>query len=95
MKYVLEKYSENYNLMGGKGTALSKIGKVIENIQNWFVVSFEGFDAQNKCIREEAKIEIEERIREFSDEDYFAIKSSAGNEDSAENSFAGQFETFL
>ena len=31
----------------------------------------------------------------FSDKEYFAIRSSAGNEDSKENSFAGQFDTFL
>ena len=95
MSFILEKDSENYQLMGGKATALSKIGKVIRNIPDWFVLSFEGFDIENKEIREVAKLEIQERIKNFSDEDYFAIRSSAGNEDSAENSFAGQFETFL
>ena len=95
MKYILEKDDENYELMGGKATALSKIGKVIDNIPDWFVVSFKGFDINNKIIKEEAKLEIQERIENFSNEEYFAIRSSAGNEDSAENSFAGQFETFL
>ena len=95
MKYVLEKDSENYELMGGKATALSKMGKIIDNIPDWFVLSFEGFDIDKKSIKDEAVAEIQERIKDFSEEDYFAIRSSAGNEDSAENSFAGQFETYL
>ncbi len=95
MNYVLEKNSENYELMGGKATALSKMGKAIDNIPDWFVVSYQGFDIESKNIKEDAIHEIEERIRDFSDNDYFAIRSSAGNEDSAENSFAGQFETYL
>ena len=57
MKYILEKDDENYELMGGKATALSKIGKVIDNIPDWFVVSFKGFDINNKIIKEEAKLE--------------------------------------
>ncbi len=95
MKYVLEKNSKNYGLMGGKATALSKMGMVIDNIPNWFVVAYTGFDIETKSILDETKSEIEEAIKEFSDEEYFAVRSSAGNEDSAENSFAGQFDTFL
>ena len=95
MKYVLEKDSNQYELMGGKATALSKLGKAINNIPDWFVVSFEGLDIETKSIKEEAKKEIEERIKNFPQNSYFAIRSSAGNEDSAENSFAGQFDTFL
>ena len=95
MNYVLEKNSKEYELMGGKATALAKIGKVIDNIPDWFVVSYKGFDETERKIKEETKIEIEKALEKFSDEDYFAIRSSAGNEDSAENSFAGQFDTFL
>ena len=95
MKYVLEKDSNQYDLMGGKAQALSKLGKAIDNIPDWFVVSYTGFDLESKQIKEEAKKEIEERIKDFSEDSYFAIRSSAGNEDSAENSFAGQFDTFL
>ena len=95
MKYVLEKDSNMYELMGGKATALSKLGKAINNIPNWFVVSYTGFDIENKKIKEEAVNEIKERIESLPEDDYFAIRSSAGNEDSAENSFAGQFDTFL
>ena len=95
MDYILEKDSNKYELMGGKATALSKIGKVIDNIPNWFVVSYTGFDKKKKAIKEDAKKELEKKLKDFSKEDYFAIRSSAGDEDSAENSFAGQFDTFL
>lgn len=95
MKYVLENKSKNYNLMGGKAVALSKIGMIIDNVPNWFVVAYTGFDLNTKTILQEAKEEIEKKLKEFSEEEYFAVRSSAGNEDSAENSFAGQFETFL
>lgn len=95
MKYLLEKNSDKYGLMGGKATALSKIGKVIDNIPDWFVISYTAFDESKKEIVEEAKREISERLQDFPEDTYFAIRSSAGNEDSAENSFAGQFDTFL
>lgn len=95
MKYVLENKSENYELMGGKAVALSKIGMLIDNVPEWFCVSFEGFDVNTKEILQEAKNEIEEKLKKFPDNCYFAVRSSAGNEDSSENSFAGQFETFL
>ena len=55
MKYVLEKTSEKYELMGGKATALAKIGRAINNIPDWFVVSYKGFDIENKEIRKEAE----------------------------------------
>ncbi len=95
MEYILEKSSKNYEIMGGKATALSKIGMSIDNIPDWFVISYMGFNKENRCIIDEAKWQIEERLREYPDETYFAVRSSAGNEDSAKNSFAGQFETFL
>ena len=75
MKYVLESDSNNYELMGGKATALSKIGKVLSNIPDWFVVIYIGFDVEKKCILNEAKTEIEEKLKEFSDNDYFAVRS--------------------
>lgn len=95
MKYVLKQDCQKYELMGGKATALAKMGRIIDNIPQWFVVSYQGFDVENKVILEETKKEIEEMLRDFSDDTYFAVRSSAGNEDSKDNSFAGQFETFL
>ncbi len=95
MKYVLEQNCKEYELMGGKATALSKLGRVIDNIPEWFVVSYQGFDINNKNIKKEAEKEIEEALKNFSDSTYFAVRSSARNEDSKDNSFAGQFDTFL
>ena len=95
MKYVLDKNSNHYELMGGKAQALSKLGKIVDNIPDWFVISYEGFDQENKIVFQDAKEEIEKKLKKFSDDEYFAIRSSAANEDSAANSFAGQFETFL
>ncbi|MBQ9012889.1 MAG: phosphoenolpyruvate synthase [Bacilli bacterium] len=95
MKYVLSKESREYEKMGGKATALSKIGLVINNIPDWFVVSFEGFDIEKKEIKNDVINEVNKKLEEFSDDTYFAIRSSASNEDSLDNSFAGQFDTFL
>ena len=95
MKYVLEQNSKQYEFMGGKATALAKMGQAIDNIPKWFVVSYEGFDKEEKNIKEEAVKEVEESLKMFPDDTYFAIRSSAGNEDSKETSFAGQFDTFL
>ena len=36
MKYIIEQDSKKYELMGGKGTALAKLGQVIDNIPKWF-----------------------------------------------------------
>ena len=95
MNFIFEKESKNYDLMGGKATALSKLGQAIDNIPDWFVVSYKGFDIDKKEILDEAKKEIEERLKDFNEDECFAVRSSAGNEDSTDNSFAGQFETFL
>ena len=95
MKYIIEQDSKKYELMGGKGTALAKLGQVIDNIPKWFAVSYLGFDMQKKEILEEATEEIKIKLKEFPNDTYFAIRSSATNEDSKENSFAGQFDTFL
>lgn len=93
--YVIEKNSLKYNLMGGKGTALAKIGMAIDNIPDWFAVSYEGFDLDSKEIKQGVYEEVMERLKSFPDETCFAVRSSAANEDSKENSFAGQFDTFL
>ena len=95
MKYVLEQECKNYYLMGGKATSLAKLGMAIDNIPSWFVVSYLGFDIENKQIFNNAIEEIQSKLKEYGNETYFAVRSSAANEDSKENSFAGQFDTFL
>ena len=95
MNYIIESTSHKYELMGGKGVALAKIEKAIDNVPPWFLVSYEGFNIEEKEILEEAKKEIIEKIKEYPDDTYFAVRSSAFSEDSKEKSFAGQFDTFL
>ena len=94
MKFILESTSKEYELMGGKATALAKMGMSIDNIPSWFVLSYTGFDKQSKDISQEALSELKERVSLLED-GYYAVRSSASNEDSTDNSFAGQFETFL
>lgn len=95
MKYILNQESKQYELMGGKATALAKMGMVIDNIPEFFVVSYEGFNVNEKEIVEQAKNEIEETLKPFPEDTYFAVRSSAANEDAKDTSFAGQFDTFL
>ena len=95
MKFILESNSKEYELMGGKGAALAKMGMIIDNIPDWFVFTNTGFDKESKELNIEAKKELEERIKQLEKDSFYAIRSSAANEDSAGNSFAGQFETFL
>lgn len=95
MKYILEKESQKYDLMGGKAKALAKLGEVLDNIPNWFVVTYEGFDGECNQIRQETILEIEEMLSKYDDNVYFAVRSSAANEDSSDKSFAGQLETYL
>lgn len=95
MRYIIEKNDDRYNLMGGKGAALSKIGMALDNIPDWFVASYEGFDLETKEFKEGLVEEVLERLKSFPDDTFFAVRSSAANEDSKENSFAGQFDTFL
>ena len=95
MNFVLDKNSKEYNLMGGKATALSKIGRIIDEVPDWFLVSHTGFDIENKQLFDETRIEVLKKLEEFDDDTYFAVRSSANNEDSIDNSFAGQFDTFL
>jgi hypothetical protein len=35
-EFVLDKNSSKYELMGGKGASLAKIGKVIDEVPDWF-----------------------------------------------------------
>ena len=48
--------------MGGKATALSKIGMAIDNVPDWFVFSYKGFDLEKREIKIEAKEELIKKI---------------------------------
>lgn len=108
MNYLLDNSSDEYDKMGGKAAAFARLSKNNYNIPEWFVVSAElltdNIDLSKNIDCEklkhqienfqfgEYKKEIEERLK--NDETY-AVRSSARVEDSSENSFAGQFESFL
>ena len=71
--------------IGGKAGALARLSGVVENIPDWFSVGIDGA----------SKEEISEALQKFDDETKFAVRSSAADEDGLDNSFAGQFETYL
>lgn len=95
MKYIFDKKSKEYSQMGGKGTALVKLNEVIDEIPDFFIVSYKGFEIEHEEILEDTKEEIIKKLEEFDDNTFFAVRSSASNEDSTDVSFAGQFDTFL
>jgi len=71
--------------IGGKAGALALLSRVADNIPDWFAVGIENADEE----------EIMLALREFDDGVLFAVRSSAADEDGSENSFAGQFESYL
>jgi len=78
---------ENHNLskIGGKAAALAKLAIITDNIPEWFVV---GTDGANED-------EVITALNKFDDSNLFAVRSSATIEDGSDNSFAGQFESYL
>jgi len=83
MIYTKEHYDAAQ--IGGKASALAKLSVVVANIPEWFVVGVS--DAQTD--------EIMDALKNFDDNTLFAVRSSAVDEDGSDNSFAGQFETYL
>jgi len=77
----------NYDItkIGGKSGALARLSQVVENIPDWFAI---GIDSASET-------EVNAVLANFSDDVLFAVRSSAMEEDGAENSFAGQFESYL
>jgi len=78
---------ENYDItkIGGKAGALAKLAGVFDNIPRWFVVGADGA----------TKGKVADALAAFDEVTLFAVRSSADIEDGGDNSFAGQFETFL
>ena len=79
--------AENHDIskIGGKAGALAKLSGVVDNIPDWFVVGIDGA----------SEAEIMDALEKFDDSVLFAVRSSAVDEDGSDNSFAGQFETYL
>ena len=78
---------ENYNIdkIGGKAGALARLSQVADNIPDWFAVGVDGAGEEEVALA----------LQKFDDSVTFAVRSSAIGEDGVENSFAGQFETYL
>jgi len=71
--------------IGGKAAALARMARITDNIPPWVVVGTGGATED----------EINQALSDFGDAALFAVRSSALVEDGTDNSFAGQFETFL
>ena len=90
----------NNPLLGGKAQSLAKLSQYNSNVPEWFVVTSEIFiNWLNKGNKKEdfsfSKEEIELITTRLSEKKLYAVRSSARAEDGMNNSFAGQFETFL
>ncbi|MET0261451.1 MAG: PEP/pyruvate-binding domain-containing protein [Rariglobus sp.] len=81
-------------LLGGKAGALARLTSAKLPIPEWFVVSPKGWSRDG--VSAELAAEIAAAVREVAPgATYFAVRSSALDEDGAEHSFAGQLDSFL
>jgi len=78
---------ENYDIskIGGKAGALAKLSCVNTEIPEWFAVGVDNAGEE----------EVVAALQAFDDDAKFAVRSSATDEDGSDNSFAGQFESYL
>lgn len=102
-KYILFPHDEiSLKEIGGKAASLHELQEL--PIPQWFVVTPQAFKLSN-CdpanlsswqLDESIEKQIEQTIEGLTDTcEYFAVRSSAVDEDGTEHSFAGQFESFL
>ncbi len=96
VKHFNELTSELYKVAGGKGSMLAKMFQVGYLIPEGFLVLPTAF--QNNELRRSVQniiIDYLQAIRKKHQSSLFAVRSSALSEDSAQASFAGEFETIL
>ena len=82
---------------GGKGGTLSKLYKDGFPVPDGFVIMPNAFDDEDKLLPE-AQEQLQDYLKRFQNKYKrisYAVRSSALSEDSAEASFAGEFETVL
>ena len=81
---------------GGKGASLAKLYQADYPVPNGFVILPTAFEGD--ALTPEAWVQVQahlDRLRETDPDMAFAVRSSAMSEDSAQASFAGEFETLL
>lgn len=96
MKYIskfLEITEEQLKASGGKGASLSIMTKNKLPVPDGFIILSHSFE--NGKIKDEALREIKDYLSNESENNSYAVRSSALLEDSMENSFAGAFDTIL
>jgi phosphohistidine swiveling domain-containing protein len=96
VKHFNELTSELYKAAGGKGSMLAKMFQAGYPIPEGFIVLPTAF--QNNELRRSVQniiVDYLQAIRKKHQFPLFAVRSSALSEDSAQTSFAGEFETIL
>lgn len=96
VKSFKELTPELQSLAGGKGCMLSKMFQAGYPVPDGFVILPSAFKENN--LNEDAWNKIKHYLKEFRKDNesvLFAVRSSALSEDSAQASFAGEFETVL
>lgn len=85
------KAPSNYTI-GGKASNLFKLVSWGFNVPKFIVIPQEVLQPEHPASLQDILKEI---LQEFPDTDFWAVRSSAVAEDSAEQSYAGQFESYL
>jgi len=87
---------ENQSFAGGKGSMLARMYQSGYSVPEGFIVLSEAFEDEK--LKNGALNDIQynsDKITKNNEESLFAVRSSALSEDSAQASFAGEFETVL
>ena len=82
---------------GGKARALARAERAGLPVPQWFVLSASAFhDSRDGSLSPAIARAVADALEHIApDGQLVAVRSSAGDEDGAEHSFAGQFESFL
>lgn len=96
VKGFKELTSESMEFAGGKGSMLARMFQAGYPVPDGFVVLPSSFDKEK--LTDTAWLDIQQRLKEIRNRNkdaIFAVRSSALSEDSAQASFAGEFESVL
>src|SRR5215207_8677425 len=82
--------------IGGKAAALAALRESGASIPAWFAIRVPHADAASETLPNGLGDELQAALRELArDGDRLAVRSSASEEDGAEHSFAGQYDSYL